>query len=62
MALSKPSDRVDQEDFSNSDKVLTGGRRPKKATGPSILKLLATGTTEIDTVRSGGKVVASSSK
>ena len=48
MAFLKPSDRVDQEDLSsNSDKELTGGRRIKTAAGPSMLKMLATGTTEI---------------
>ena len=63
MTLLKPSDRVDQADLSSkSDKALTSGSRTKTDAGPSILKLVATGTTEIGKTRSRGQVSASSSK
>lgn len=61
--LSTSSDRVDQEySSSNFDKALTGGRRLKTAAGPSMLKLVATGTTEIIRARSRGQVAFLSSK
>ena len=48
IALSKLSASVDHsESSSKSDTVFAGGTNLKSATGPSILKLLATGLTAI---------------
>ena len=48
IALSKPSASVDHSDSSSkSDNVFTGGNNLNSATGPSILKLLATVLTDI---------------
>ena len=48
IALSKPSASVDHSDLSSkSDNVFTGGSNLNSATGPSILKLLATVLTDI---------------
>ena len=48
IALSKSSASVDHSDSSSkSDNVFTGGSNLNSATGPSILKLLATVLTDI---------------
>ena len=63
MTWSKPSDRVDHsEEASKSGRVLIGGSRTNALACPSILKLLAAGTTEIGKTRATGQASASSSK
>ena len=63
IALSNPSDRVDQADSSSkSDREFTRGSRVKSVTSALIFKLLVTVLMEIGKARSRGQVSFSLSK